>query len=114
MKNLFVILMAVMLGMPAIAANKDNEATKGKSMVKVIGNANAKTYKVLYMANIQSKVTLAIYDEAGILVAKSHIKDKSEFLKPFRFENMPAGEYTIIIKDSFGMKRETFYHQPKD
>ncbi|GJM63360.1 hypothetical protein PEDI_39120 [Persicobacter diffluens] len=112
MKNLLIAFALVLTSTFAFAGNNDNEAAKGKSFFRVIGNAKAETYKVLYMANMDSKVSVSIYSEAGVLVAKSTIKDKDGFMKPFRFENMPAGEYTVVVKDGFGVTRKTFNHNP--
>ncbi|GJM62487.1 carboxypeptidase-like regulatory domain-containing protein [Persicobacter diffluens] len=112
MKNLLIAFALVLTSTFAFAGNNDNEAAKGKSFFRVIGNANAETYKVLYMANMDSKVSVSIYNEAGVLVAKTTVKDKDGFLKPFRFESMPAGEYTVVVKDGFGVTRKTFTHTP--
>ncbi|GJM59525.1 MULTISPECIES: hypothetical protein [Persicobacter] len=113
MKNIVAIAFALVMSASfAFAGINDTEAAKGKSFFRVIGNANAETYKVLYMANMDSKVIVSIYDESGVLVAKTTVKDKEGFMKPFRFENMPAGEYTVVVKDGFGVTRKTFDHKP--
>ncbi|BDC97823.1 hypothetical protein [Persicobacter psychrovividus] len=111
-KVLSIAFALILVSSFAFAGTNDNESAKGKSFFRVIGNSNAQVYKVLYMANKDSKVVVSLYNEAGNLVAKSAIKDKNEFMKPFRFEEMPAGTYTVVVRDGFGVTRKTFEHTP--
>ncbi|BDD00862.1 hypothetical protein PEPS_31420 (plasmid) [Persicobacter psychrovividus] len=113
MKKFLSIAFALLLTASfAFAGTNDNEAAKGKSFVRVIPNSNSETYKVLYMANMESKVVVSLYNEAGSLVAKTTVKDKDNFMKPFRFEHMPEGTYTVIVNDGFGVTRKSFEHYP--
>ncbi|BDC97828.1 T9SS type A sorting domain-containing protein [Persicobacter psychrovividus] len=112
MKKIFSVMIAMMMSAAVFAGANDNEAAKGKSMFRVIANNNAELYKVIYIANKTSKVKISIYDEDGAMVVSTVVKGVEDFMKPFRFKRMPAGTYTVVVRDGFSVTRKTFEHKP--
>ncbi|GJM59524.1 T9SS type A sorting domain-containing protein [Persicobacter diffluens] len=113
MKKMLLLAVTAIMMSGATFAAKDSEA-KSSTHVDVIGNGYGRMYKVLYMSAPQDRVTMSIYDEDGRMVVKTSVKGKDGFLKPFRFEDMPAGEYTVVIKDDQGTYRKKFVHDPTE
>lgn len=52
------------------------------------------------------KVKVTIYDASAKAVFTEEIKRKSTFIRPYNLENLPYGEYTIVLEDKNGRTEE--------
>lgn len=62
--------------------------------------------KIFYRSENSDKVKVTIYDAASKAVFKEEIKRKSSFIRPYNLENLPYGEYTVVLEDKNGKTEE--------
>ena len=62
--------------------------------------------KIFYQSEDSDNVKVTIYDAADNVVFKEEIKKKSSFIRPYNLENLPYGEYTIVLEDRNGKTEE--------
>lgn len=65
--------------------------------------------KIFYRSensNKSDKVKVTIYDASSKAVFTEEIKRKSTFIRPYNLENLPYGEYTIVLEDKNGRTEE--------
>lgn len=58
---------------------------------------NGSSVKLFYKSAEQSNVRVTIYNEESILVYAETVKQTDGFVRPYRFENLPYGDYRIVI-----------------
>lgn len=75
----------------------------------VINNTVNDVYTLTYKGK-SDVVKVKIYDNKGKVVHAETIKGLDKFNRPYNFSAMPAGEYTIEVKNSEGVTREKFFH----
>jgi hypothetical protein len=97
MKTKNVILTALLaMFVSVLALAKDPGTPK-----LVVLSQKSGIFKVIYEGSKTERVSLKIYDYSGAEVFAETISSKG-FIRPFNFEGMAAGEYTIEIADSNG------------
>lgn len=62
--------------------------------------------KIFYRSENSGKVKVTIYDATGKAVFTEEIKRKSSFIRPYNLENLPYGEYTVVLEDKNGRTEE--------
>lgn len=62
--------------------------------------------KIFYQSENSDKVKVTIYDAASNAVFTEEIKGKSNFIRPYNLENLPYGDYTIVLEDKNGRTEE--------
>ncbi len=62
--------------------------------------------KIFYRSENSDKVKVTIYDASYNAVFTEEIKRKSSFVRPYNLENLPYGEYTIVLEDVNGRTEE--------
>lgn len=62
--------------------------------------------KIFYRSEDSEKVKVTIYDASSKAVFSEEIKNKPSFVRPYNLENLPYGEYTIVLEDKNGKKEE--------
>jgi hypothetical protein len=84
-------------------------ATPSAAVVKT-----GSTFKLYYKGSQQADVKVSILDAGNHLVFSETIKDVEGFVRPYNFENLPEGDYTIKISDKNGRQIEKIsYKQEK-
>lgn len=62
--------------------------------------------KIFYYSENSDKVKITIFDAASKAVFTEEIKRKSHFIRPYNLENLPYGEYTVVLEDRNGKTEE--------
>ena len=109
-KTLSVLLVLMVFSSVVFARRLDNPgATPSAAVVKT-----GSTFKLYYKGSQQADVKVSILDAGNHLVFSETIKDVEGFVRPYNFENLPEGDYTIKISDKNGRQIEKIsYKQEK-
>lgn len=67
-----------------------------------IVSSKAGIYRVIYDAEGESVVKVLITDEKGRILRNDRIKSKDGFMRPYNFEKLADGTYTIVLSDRYG------------
>jgi uncharacterized protein YfaP (DUF2135 family) len=78
-------------------------ATAASFTVKESKNS---VFKVQYVSEQKSKVSVSILDKKNEVVFKEEIFSNGSFIRPYNFSNLSEGEYTIVMKDENGEQRQ--------
>lgn len=62
--------------------------------------------KIFYRSENSDRVKVTIVDATDKVVFSEEIKNKSNFVRPYNLENLPFGEYTIVLEDKNGRTEE--------
>jgi hypothetical protein len=60
------------------------------------------TFKLLYKSDESSDVKISIFDKDMRLVFTEKIRNTTGFARPYSFENLDQGNYTVAIQDNAG------------
>lgn len=69
--------------------------------------------KIFYHSEDSDKVKVTIYDATSKAVFSEEIRNKSNFVRPYNLENLPYGEYTIVLEDRNGKSEEKISYVKK-
>lgn len=109
-KTLSVLLVLMVFSSVVFARRLDNPGATPSAAVVKIGS----TFKLYYKGSQQADVKVSILDAGNRLVFSETIKDVDGFVRPYNFENLPEGDYTIKISDKNGRQIEKItYRQEK-
>ena len=75
---------------------------KGSSSVAVTNSAGSKLYKVYYKAAQPVKVKISVISDNGNTIFAETFKKVDGFLRPYNFDGLPEGQYTIKVEDEYG------------
>lgn len=104
MKKISLLLLAVLVSLHTFAGGPDNP--KGNSGMAVV-KRNATSYKLIYKGEQASNVKVQIFDERNQLIFTETIRKSSGFARPYNFESLAEGEYTIRIDNGLNSLTET-------
>lgn len=102
MKKLVVVFAALMIISRVALAGEVNAPKAFSSSVSLKGEV----VKIFYRSESSDRVKVTIYDAAAKVVFSEEIKNKSSFVRPYNLENLPYGEYTIVLEDRNGKTEE--------
>ncbi len=109
MKKITLLFACVLVSAFAWAGRRD-ENPKGTSGMAVV-KSNATSYKLIYKSELASNVKIQIFDQGNLLVFSETIRKSSGFVRPYNFEGLSEGEYTIRIDNGSNWLTETVdYH----
>ena len=109
-KTLSVLVVLMVFSSVVFARRLDNPGATPSAAVVKIGT----TFKLYYKGSQQADVKVSILDAGNHLVFSETIKDVEGFVRPYNFENLPEGDYTIKISDKNGRQIEKIsYKQEK-
>lgn len=99
MKNILTIA-SVLFSTVVFAAGTGAHPTSlsGAAMVKT----NEGTYKLLYKSETATDVKVSIFDNKEKLLFSETIKNTTGFARPYSFDNLGRGNYTVTIEDHSG------------
>ena len=69
--------------------------------------------KLYYRGETSGKVEVTIVNKHGVKVFSETLKNTDNFLRPYNFEKMEDGEYTVILEDEKGKHKEKVVFQQK-
>ena len=100
MKKINLLLAGVLMCTLVFARGID-EPIKGSS-VAVTNIIGSTLYKVYYKSNRLGKVKISIMDEKGNTLFNETMNKVGGFLRPYNFEGLPEGQYTVNVEDENG------------
>ena len=103
MKKISLLLVSVLISSFTFARPEDPKGTSGMAVVK----KSATSYKLIYKAEQAADVKIQIFDGKNQLVFKETIKKSDGFARPYNFESLPDGAYTIKIDNGLNWLTET-------
>lgn len=104
MKRIVVLAASVLLS-TLVFANGTGDASNASSVV-VLNSNGSNLFKVLYKGQHRTDVRVTIMDEKSNVVLTEMIRRKDGFIRPYNFDGLPEGKYTIQIQDEFGIQVE--------
>ena len=81
-------------------------ANSNESSLTVVAGENANIFKVVYKSAAATRVQVSIRNEKNEVVFSESFTKMNRFTRPYNFQNLPEGEYTIEVKDNTGKKVE--------
>ncbi|HEX5170573.1 MAG TPA: hypothetical protein VFW11_15460 [Cyclobacteriaceae bacterium] len=101
MKKFFLVAASIAIGSMAMAAKSDPSSSSGMAVTR-----EGSTFKVYYKAPEQSDVKVTIYNASNQVVFSESFKRSEGFIRPYNFEKLAEGDYTIELKDENGRRTE--------
>ncbi len=108
MKKFNLLLVGVLISSLTFAFGRD-ESPSGTGMAVV--KKSATSYKLIYKSELASDVRVKIFNERNILVYSEIIKNSNGFSRPYNFERLGEGEYTIKVDNGSGWLTGTVLYQ---
>ena len=105
MKSMSKVL-ALVLFMFATAVANANAPIK----MTVISDATRGIYKVVYKTTEVGKVKVTIFAASHEMIFTETISNVESFVRPYNFNTLPQGEYTIVVEDKNGKTEEKVNH----
>lgn len=81
-------------------------ANSDESSMTVVAGQNANVFKVVYKSASPNRVEVTIMNNRNEVVFTESFSKTNGFARPYNFNNLPEGEYTIEVRDNFGKKIE--------
>jgi len=110
MKKL-TVLFGVLMIISSVAFAGEVKAPKAASTSVSL---NGEIVKIFYQSENSERVKVTIYNADKKAVFSEQIKNKSSFIRPYNLENLPYGEYTIVLEDKDGRSEEKITYGKKD
>jgi hypothetical protein len=103
MKKIMVVAVSVLMSTFAFAKGAD-EPTPASSVAVMSSGSNL--FKVFYKSGKSNNVSLSIRNENNEIVFSEKLKKTDGFMRPYNFQNLPEGQYTIEVQDENGIQTE--------
>lgn len=100
MKKFSLLLASVLLCTLVFARGIDGPV-KGSS-VAVTNNIGSTLYKVYYKSERPGTVKVSIMDDNGYTLFNETMNKVDGFVRPYNFEGLPEGQYTVKVEDDKG------------
>jgi hypothetical protein len=81
-------------------------ANPNESSMTVVAGEKSNIFKVVYKSAAATHVQVSIRNNKNEVVFSESFNKMSRFTRPYNFQNLPEGEYTIEVKDRMGKKVE--------
>lgn len=101
MKKILTLSASVLMCTLVFARGIDGPI-KGSSSVAVTNTAGSKLYKVYYKSDQPGKVKVSVIGENGNTIFAETLRKVNGFLRPYNFDGLPEGQYTIKVEDEYG------------
>ena len=100
-----------MLFRSLVFANGTDDPSTMISSVALLNSKGSNIVKVLYKAPRVGKVRISIIDERHEMIFSETLRKVNGFMRPYNFDGLPDGAYTIQIDDEYGKQVEKLnYH----
>jgi hypothetical protein len=105
MKKIVVLLVLVIAVGSASANVSDPKSPVGVSVIKA-----GTTFKLFYQGVQSGTVKVSISNAKGDIVFSEIMRRTENFMRPYNFSSLPAGEYTITVADENGKLSQKITH----
>jgi hypothetical protein len=86
-----------------VFANDNADEVKNASRVVVNSTSRAAVYNLMYSSAKAGLVRVSIKNQEGTVVLQEEIFNENKgFIRPYNFSTMPAGTYSVVVKDAAG------------
>lgn len=102
MKKLSVLLAGVLFCTLVFAGGTDDLKSTAVSSIAVTKASGSTIVKLYYKSEVAGNVGVTIFNDAGKEVFKESLSKTKGFIRPYNFETLPEGEYTVEINDGNG------------
>jgi hypothetical protein len=110
MKKITLVFVLSLMAVGFVNANGTNpESPLGMSVIKY-----KNIIKVFYRGEHAGKVKVAIFNAHGRMVHKETLKNTENFMRPYNFSFLPAGDYTIELSDAKGTRSQKVTYGRED
>ena len=86
-------------------------ANPSESSVAVVTGENSNVFKVVYKSASANRVKVSIINTSNEVVFVESFNKMNGFTRPYNFNGLPEGEYTIEVTDNQGKKVEKVNYQ---
>jgi hypothetical protein len=93
-----------------VFAKGTDEPNASTSSVAVTNSSGSSLFKLYYTAYTKSDVRVSILDQSGKLVFVDKVKKTNGFIRPYNFENLAEGDYTIQVDNAEGKRVEKVHY----
>ena len=108
MKRVSLIVAGVVLSTLVFAKEADKPSPSSSvSVVKVEGSS---LFKLLYKSEKAQNVKISLLDEKGNSIFNETLKSTKGFIRPYNFNGVDEGRYTIHVQDENGVTEEKINH----
>ena len=91
------------------AHDKNPKSPVGMSVIKY-----KNIVKVFYKGEQAGKVKVTIYNAQGRAVYNETLRNMEDFMRPYNFSFLPAGDYTIEVTDEKGKRSQEVKYANSD
>jgi hypothetical protein len=102
MRKIFALVGSVLMCTLVFARGIDDPRPVKGSSVAVTNAAGSTLYKVYYKAEKPSRVKVSIIDDSGRTIFDETLNKIDGFLRPYNFDGLPEGLYTVRVEDEYG------------
>ncbi len=97
MKKISLVVVGVLFCTLVFANGTDEPIAP--SSVAVTNSSGSSLFKVYYSAYIEDDVTVSIFNQSGKLVFIEKLRNTDGFIRPYNFERLDEGDYTIEVEN---------------
>jgi hypothetical protein len=105
MKKIIVLAVSVLF-CTQVFANGTEDPSKVVSSVGVMNSNGSSLFRVMYKAPSYNNIKVSIINDRQEVVFTETLRKMNGFMRPYNFDGLPLGAYTIQIEDSFGKQIE--------
>jgi len=102
-KNFSILVMLIMISSVVLAGGAPGPSASSKMAIVKCGN---EVVKVFYKRSEAAKVKVTIYDKNEEVLFSEEVKSKLGFIRPYNFNDLPEGEYRVVMQDENETREE--------
>ncbi len=111
MKNILTIVGVLFCTVMFASGTGDHPTSlSGATVIKTTEG----TFKVIYKSEAFSDVTVSIYNDQRDRLFSETVRNTNGFARPYSFENLAEGNYTVTIEDNSGTFVQKISTMPAD
>lgn len=96
----------------SVLANTVETVVGENTKFRVLPQNDPDEFKLVYVSETDSPITIKILDEEGELVSVDKIKNRSAFSKTYDFEKLSPGVYTFQVENEEGTGKQNVVYNP--
>jgi hypothetical protein len=109
MKKISLLFVGVLF-CTLVFANGTDEPIAPASSVAVTNSSGSSLFKLYYSAYTAADVKVSIFNQSGRLVFTERLRKTDGFIRPYNFEGLEVGDYTIQIENTEGKRVERVHY----